>query len=103
MPDRIVGARLWRAILARWHVLSYHALPPFLEELKQARTVFTLPVPCPPSSVLNPDNGFQLERRSRKGGISLLTPPSPRAWDQSLPPMLRIRRHGPQAHPKPQA
>jgi hypothetical protein len=45
MPDRIVGARLWRAIFARWTVLSCHGLPPFLEELKQARTVFTHPVP----------------------------------------------------------
>jgi hypothetical protein len=30
MPDRIVGARLWRAILARWTVLSCHELPPCL-------------------------------------------------------------------------
>ena len=30
MPDRIVGARLWRAIFARWTVLSCHELPPCL-------------------------------------------------------------------------
>jgi hypothetical protein len=45
MPDRIVGARLWRAILARWTVLSYHEYLHVWEEFEQARTVFTLPVP----------------------------------------------------------
>jgi hypothetical protein len=30
MPDRIVGARLWRAMFARWTVISYHGLPPSL-------------------------------------------------------------------------
>ena len=35
---------------------------------------------------------MRLERPSRKGSISPLTPPSPRAWDHSLLPILRIRR-----------
>ena len=34
----------------------------------------------------------RLERRSAKGGISPLTPPTPRSRDQSLPPILRIAR-----------
>src|SRR5918992_3216709 len=46
----------------------------------------------PPSSVPDLDDRSRLERRSVKGGISPLAPPSPKAWVQSLPPILRIRR-----------
>jgi hypothetical protein len=42
MPDRIVGARLWRAISARWTVLSYHELPPCLGRVLTGAHRFSL-------------------------------------------------------------
>jgi hypothetical protein len=38
---------------------------------------------------LPPIQGSRLEPKSVKGGISRLAPPSPRAWNQRLPPILR--------------
>src|SRR3954467_13535650 len=46
----------------------------------------------PPSSVPELDDRSRLERRSNKGGISPLAPPSPKTRVQSLPPILRILR-----------
>ena len=44
---------------------------------------------CPPGNVRLPDYGQPLEPKSRKGGISLLTPLEPEPELQSLPPILR--------------
>src|SRR2546427_1007822 len=50
---------------------------------------------CPPGNVRLPDYGQPLEPKSRKGGISLLTPPTLARRLQSLPPMLHMRNPSP--------
>src|SRR4029078_4347210 len=50
---------------------------------------------CPPGNVRLPDHGQPLEPKSRKGGISLLTPPTLARRLQSLPPMLHMRDPSP--------
>src|SRR5256885_5235927 len=50
---------------------------------------------CPPGNVPLPDYGQRLEPKSRKGGISLTTPPRLAPWLQSLPPMLHMRNPSP--------
>src|SRR3981081_3071939 len=49
----------------------------------------------PPGNVPLPDHGQRLEPKSRKGGISLLTPPTLARRLQSLPPMLHMRNPSP--------
>src|SRR6185436_18206004 len=46
----------------------------------------------PPSSVPDLDDRSRLERRNVKGGISPLTPRTPKGPVHSLPPILRITR-----------
>ena len=50
---------------------------------------------CPPGNVRLPDHGQPLEPKSRKGGISLVTPPRLAPRLQSLPPMLHMRNPSP--------
>ena len=50
---------------------------------------------CPPGNVRLPDHGKPLEPKSRKGGISLVTPPTLARQLQSLPPMLHMRNPSP--------
>jgi hypothetical protein len=50
---------------------------------------------CPPGNVRLPDHGKPLEPKSRKGGISLTTPPTLARQLQSLPPMLHMRNPSP--------
>ena len=50
---------------------------------------------CPPGNVRLPDHGKPLEPKSRKGGISLSTPPTLARQLQSLPPMLHMRDPSP--------
>ena len=44
----------------------------------------------PPDNVPEPDYGSRLEFKQIKDGISPVAPPSPKAWHQSLPSILRI-------------
>ena len=46
----------------------------------------------PPGGVPAPDEGARLDFKRRRGGISRTAPLSPKAEDQSLPPILRTRR-----------
>ncbi len=43
-----------------------------------------------PYTVLDPDNGSQLDIHIDKGGISRMTPPKLAPWLQSLPPILHM-------------